>query len=164
MKLSTLLEDKVPGPRKFGSNWVPKPHYQADRKIVGGPVALWMDKIGVTAADLEEARKEVMKLQSYKDLVKIAPEMTSDTQKKNGMFAFKKANTKSKNISAPAMFYSVAANGQIRYDEKKEVGASRGKLASPKPSLVAGSPVKSLIKIYDNSFKRVIELVEKGSK
>lgn len=158
-ELTTLLEAQVPGPRKatHGSDWSKAPHYDAERKHVGGHVADWMDKIGVTDTDLAEARRLVMKLDSYKDLIAMTSDITSRNQKRFGLFAFDRKSEGRITRYANKHMYTVAANGQIRYD-----GSSRGKLSSPKPRLIAGDTVKSLVSIYDHAFKALSGIVKKN--
>jgi hypothetical protein len=86
-------------------------------------------------------------------------EKTSAAQGKNGTFTFTKPQGRANSDEK----YMVYANGQIR---SSSIGmwnsdARPTRLKSPKPHLVAGSAVKSLIKIYDGAFKELAAKISK---
>jgi tRNA G10 N-methylase Trm11 len=125
---------------------VMKPHYDPVLKTAGGPVKEWLKKMGVEPEHIVDAMEEAKKLPSYKKLLDKFSNSSSEKLDKNGTFTF----------AGDTMKYSVYANGVIRQERNKERGSYNHyitKLAAPKPALVHGSPVKSLIKIYDNAFK-----------
>ena len=104
----------------------------------------------VTPEDVKAAYEEAMKLPSFAELKKVFRATTNATLMKNGTFQFH--NLKSKKT------YSVYGNGVIR--QEKSTGRSSvnhyiTRLKAPKPALVHGNPVKSLVKIYDNAFKEL---------
>lgn len=130
-----------------------KPHYNDEDKTPGGSVKDWFKAMKVEPKDLEDAYKAAMQLPSFKKLEKDFRAITNDKLKKNGTFQF--ANIES------GMTYSVYGNGVIRQERSKRGGMNHyiTRLKAPKPALVHGSPMKSLVKIYDNAFK---ELASKG--
>lgn len=140
--------------------------YDNKKKQLKGTTKEWMASIGVSKEDIVEARAKALDLPSYKSLVKIVgDDISTDAMKKNGSFVFKRGDDGEK--------YNVYANGQIRASSmetnagwtngpiEKTGGVNQTKLASPKPRLKHGDPVKSLVMIYDGAFK---ELAKKASK
>ena len=130
-----------------------KPHYQADLKTPGGSVKDWFKAMGVEDSHVKEAMEAAKNLPSYKKLSGMFTVKGGDRLDKNGTFSF---------VSANKNTYSVYGNGVIRQEApRKGMNHYITKLKAPKPALVHGSPVKSLIKIYDNAFK---ELASKNLK
>lgn len=130
-----------------------KPHYQDDLKTPGGSVKDWFKAMGVEPDHVKEAMTAAKQLPSYKKLTDKFDVKGGDRLDKNGTFSFTAAN---KNV------YSVYGNGVIRQEAPRNgMNHYITKLKAPKPALVHGSPVKSLIKIYDNAFK---ELASKNLK
>jgi len=128
------------------------PHYQDDLKTPGGSVKDWFKAMGVEADHIKEAMEAAKQLPSYKKLAGMFKVKGGDRLDKNGTFSF----TTDKNT------YSVYGNGVIRQEATRQgINHWITKLKAPKPALVHGSPVKSLIKIYDNAFK---ELASKNLK
>lgn len=128
-----------------------KPHYQPGTKTPGGSVKDWFKAMNVSQADVDEAVKLVVELPSYKKLLSNSF-VANKTAKlaKNGTFQFKHDN---------GNIYSVYGNGVIRQENPKNrsvVSHQITKLKAPKPALVHGNPVKSLLKIYDNAFKELV--------
>jgi hypothetical protein len=126
------------------------PGYDEDTKKVIGLVKDWMARIGATAEDIAAAMEQAKELPSFSQLK--AYNKTTAREAKNGTFSFVKPH--------PVTYaggrrggeqYSVYANGQIR----ASAGNYQTKLKSPKPALVAGDAVKSLVKLYDNAFKEL---------
>jgi hypothetical protein len=131
------------------------PGYDDDAKIVVGQVKDWMARIGATAEDIAEAVKQAKELPSYSQLKSY--DKSTPREAKNGTFSFKKPQRDEKTDEK----YMVYANGQIR---SSSLGGGYGseppkhaptRLKSPKPALVAGDAVKSLVKIYDGAFKEL---------
>ncbi len=136
-----------------------KPHYQEDNKTPGGSVKSWFKAMGVEDSHVKEAMEAAKQLPSYKKLLEKFKAKGGARLDKNGTFAFESEKS----------VYSVYGNGVIRQESVTKqkpgtpawTGKSRGlnhfitKLKAPKPALVHGSPVKSLIKIYDNAFKEL---------
>lgn len=128
------------------------PHYNATLKRPGGSVQDWYDKMGVEPEHVKEAVSKAKELASYKALAKELKAGEGEKQRKNGTLGF----------TTDEATYYVYGNGVIRRESKEHRSSSRPagwttKLRAPKPALVAGSPVKSLVKIYDNAFKELIK-------
>lgn len=126
-----------------------KPHYQELRKTPGGSVKDWFKAMGVEDEHVKAAMDEARQLDSYKKLASMfTVKFGGALLNKNGTFSFRSANNNS---------YSVYGNGVIRQEGPRRGYANHfiTKLKAPKPALVHGSPVKSLVKIYDNAFKEL---------
>lgn len=131
------------------------PGYDDDAKIVIGHVKDWLARLEATPEDVAEAIKQAKQLPSYSQLRSY--DMSTEREAKNGTFSFKKPQRNEKTDEK----YIVYANGQIRSSSK---GGGYGdvpprhaptRLKSPKPTVIAGDPVKSLVKIYDGAFKEL---------
>lgn len=126
-----------------------KPHYQELRKTPGGSVKDWFKAMGVEDEHVKAAMDEARQLDSYKKLASMfTVKFGGSLLNKNGTFSFRTANNNS---------YSVYGNGVIRQEGPRRGYANHfiTKLKAPKPALVHGNPVKSLVKIYDNAFKEL---------
>ena len=135
--------------------------YDDEEKIVKGTVKDWMKRLGVTPEDLKAAVKEAQKLESYKQLDHLAPDVTNAAEEKNGTFTFKKVVK----YGSGEPRWHVYSNGLIRYSAVSEFGVRKPtRLMSPKPRLVAGKTVESLVKIYDGAFKELLAKVKKAYK
>ena len=126
-----------------------KPHYNEVDKTPGGSVKDWFKAMKVEPKDVEEAYKAAQQLASFKKLAKDFRAISNAKLAANGTFQF--ANLKTKKL------YSVYGNGVIRQENSDRRGINHyiTRLKAPKPALVHGSPVKSLVKIYDNAFKEL---------
>lgn len=153
MKVQDLFEAKrAPTDKGYRT-----PGYNADTKHVQGTVADWIARLGATADDIKSAMTQAMKLPSFKAIEMYAS--TSPGEKKNGTFSFQKPNRDASRDEK----YMVYANGQIR---SSSIGTWDSvvrptRLKSPKPHLVAGSAVKSLVTIYDGAFKELAAKISK---
>jgi hypothetical protein len=155
MKIKELMEAKrVPTDKGYYT-----PGYDPERKQIVGTVKDWMARLGVTKDDLEAAIKQAKELSVYKDLR--AVDVSTDAERANGTFSFKKPGATHEDV------YTVYANGQIRTSAKTSWmnGERRpSRLKAPKPRLVAGDAVKSLVKIYDGAFKEVVSKMAERAK
>lgn len=131
------------------------PGYNDSTKTVVGKVKDWMARINATPEDIAAAIKQARELPSYSQLKSY--DKTTPREAKNGTFSFKKPVRSEERDEK----YMVYANGQIRsssltgYDDNGAAEHRPTQLKSPKPALVAGDPVKSLVKIYDGAFKEL---------
>lgn len=137
--------------------------FDPERKHIEGPVKEWLKAIGADADDVREAFYKAKALTSYKDVVNnLSFELIGGPNAvRNGTFTFKN-NDKAANAEQ----YLVYANGQIRYHSGSswmahDKSRNFGKLKSVKPALVAGDPVASLVKMYDNAFKELLKKYKK---
>jgi hypothetical protein len=152
MKVQDLFEAK----RVATDKGYYTPGYDAEEKNIRGTVKDWMARLGATPSDIEDACWKAKELPSYAALKEF--DKTTAGEKKNGTFSFKKPGGTEKRDEK----YMVYANGQIRSSAKGWHGEHRPtRLMAPKPRLVAGDVVKSLVKIYDGAFK---ELASKMAK
>lgn len=136
------------------------PGYDTDTKNVQGTVKDWLARLGATADDIADAMAQAMKLPSFKAIEMYAS--TSPGEKKNGTFSFQKPNRDASRDEK----YMVYANGQIRSSStgRWNNDARPTRLKSPKPHLVAGSAVKSLVTIYDGAFKELVKKIDQRVK
>lgn len=141
-----------------------KPGYDAKSGNMIGTQADWMKALGVTKDDIVAARPKAKELPSYKKLLDLVKDISTDRLVKNGTFYFEKPDATHKDK------YMVYANGQIRSQAHTSAWGSSAisrdpqaptRLVSPKPRLKHGDPVQSLVLIYDGAFK---ELIKKAAK
>jgi hypothetical protein len=127
------------------------PGYDAENKHPVGHVKDWMKRMGVEKDHLDAAMEKAKQLPSYKAISQ--HDKSTPGEKKNGTFSFHKPGA----TSARAEKYMVHAHGMIRSSSKNSImGDERPtRLKSPKPRLVAGDPVKSLVSVYDGAFKEL---------
>jgi hypothetical protein len=164
MKLDVILEKT--------SSYIP--HYNADTKVVGGSAEEWQQRIGITKENRDEITKkalqELKKTKTWKDAEALGlSDVTTDRELKLGTIALK-TNVKESDRyrkwakSHPNWFrrdltyvYNIYGSGQIRQYRKGDSSSKAGitRLASPKPKLVAGNPVKSLASVWENALKEV---------
>ena len=160
MKVAELLVEKY---SKSTDKGYYAPHYAKNTKHIGGTVEDWMARLGVESSDIKDAVEQAKSLASYKDVIGVAGDVTTAREAKNGTFSFQHPGSVLKDAK-----YHVYASGQIRMsaEASQRWSAEKGerrptRLASPKPRLVHGDAVKSLVKIYDGAFK---ELASKAKK
>jgi hypothetical protein len=132
------------------------PGYDEEEKNIRGTVKDWMARLGATKEDIAAAVAQAKDLDSYAKLVSF--DKSTGTEQKNGTFSFKKPGAGHRDEK-----YMVYANGQIRSSSLNSMDGEHRptRLKAPKPRLVAGDAIKSLVKIYDGAFK---ELASKMSK
>jgi hypothetical protein len=138
MKVTELLLELHKNPLAY------RPQYDGKTKSVMGAAADWFKLMGVTPEHIKKAMDQARKLPEYKAIVVGAPESPSPQSAKFGTFSF----TIGRDETA-----LVSAMGQIRYQS----GASRGRVASPKPSMVHGDPVAGLVKTYKLAFAELVK-------
>ena len=175
MKVKDLLNEGMKG---YG------PRYDDDQKIMFGAVSDWLEKMGVSKADLATAVAKIKKDPLMKELADAGLQyVEKPASEKRGTLTFKVKRThpgqevvggkwvkvagKDKSYDT---FYQVYANGQIRHGGSSNFYANRPqdkvtgdstihsqtRLQSPKPRLKAGDPVESLLMIYKNSLSEVL--------
>jgi hypothetical protein len=137
------------------------PGYNADDKNIRGTVKDWMARLGASKDDIAAAVAQAKELGSYSKLASF--DKSTAAEQKNGTFSFKKPNPKNYGGRDSDEKYIVYANGQIRSSSLNSTAGDHRptRLKAPKPRLVAGDAIKSLVKIYDGAF---IELASKISK
>lgn len=138
------------------------PGYDEEAKRVVGHVNDWMARLGASKEDIAAAVDKAKSLPSYAKLKEMEfVDKSSAGERKNGTFAFLKPHRQSDDQK-----YLVYANGLIRSSvaDRWGGGAKPTRLTGPKPRLVAGNPIESLVKIYDGAFKELALKVEKIKK
>ena len=153
MKVQELLEGATYG----------KPYYDEKRGTILGGQKQWLESIGATKDDVKAAIAEFKKSAVFKKAEK-AGLIYNATKKEeaNGTLSFAQAGFKD--------IYNIYANGQIRtynssgnwlgVDPKTRIT----RLKSPKPKLVAGDAVKSIISTYTQALEEVLAKFKKKSK
>lgn len=154
MKVIELLE---------GATYVRKPHYDEERGVMLGGQKQWLEALGATKEDVKKAVAEFKKSALFKK-AEAAGLVYSATKKEedNGTLAFQQDGFDG--------IYNIYANGQIRtyngagnwLNITPKTRATR--LKSPKPKLVAGDVVKSLVSTYEQAVEEVIAKFKKKSK
>lgn len=152
MKVQDLFEAK----RVATDKGYYTPGYDDEEKNIRGTVKDWMARLNATPEDIASAVAQAKELSSYAKLKEF--DKTTAGEKKNGTFSFKKPGAGARDEK-----YMVYANGQIRSSSLNSMDGEHRptRLKAPKPRLVAGDAVKSLVKIYDGAFK---ELASKMAK
>lgn len=150
MKVSELLTEAYSKSTDKGHS---APSYDQQTKILSGTVKDWMSRIGASSEDIASAIQQAKDLPSYKDLVGMVGDSSTAGSLKNGTFNFRHPKDPAK------AKYMVYANGQLRATSPDTMWGTQddrpSRMTSPKPRLVHGDPVKSLVKIYDQSFKEL---------
>lgn len=133
------------------------PGYDPEAKIIIGSVKDWLARMNATKADVADAVKQAKELPSYAAILELGAKVKGNAQQvANGTFVFSKPHAK----EYPAQ-YIVYANGQIRSASRNRWGnVVPTRLKTPKPRLVAGDPVASLVKIYDGAFKELVNKIK----
>jgi hypothetical protein len=150
MKVQDLFEAK----RVATDKGYYTPGYDEEEKNIRGTVKDWMARLGATKEDIAAAVAQAKDLDSYAKLVSF--DKSTGAEQKNGTFSFKKPNSDDRDET-----YLAYANGQIRSSSRSggfngdEAKHRPTRLKAPKPRLVAGDPIKSLVKIYDGAFKEL---------
>lgn len=160
MKVSELLtEAREPTDKGYYT-----PAYDAERKILIGTVKDWLARLKIEPADIKEAIKLAKQLPSYEALADA--DVTTAAEAKNGTFSFEHPSMRDLKASMWDGKYHVYANGQIRMSSLNTRSGDRRptRLATPKPHIVAGDPVKSLVAIYNTAFKEVAKKAAKVMK
>ena len=155
MKVSELLNEK----REPTDKGYYTPGYRDDKKLIVGTVQDWLARLKVEPEHIKQAMELAKDLPSYKDLVSTVKDITSTSEAKNGTFSFKRPS-----LHSAAAKYHVHANGLIRQSDFNEFTGVRmpTRMTSPKPHIVAGDPVKSLVAIYNTAFKALAEKAKKA--
>ncbi len=142
MKLTELLTE--------GSPLARKPQYDASAKKVLGAADAWFEKIGVTPDDVKAALVKVKQTPEFKAITAVAPYITKN--EKMGTLVFGLGGRGGREMA------TVTALGQIRFQDGPSESLTRYRVNSPKPALVHGKPVESLLKTYKAA---LIELAKK---
>lgn len=134
------------------------PGYDADDKVIVGSVKDWLDRGGVEPEHVKKAMAEIRKSELWKELQDAGLKHDPSQRKEaNGTFNFRITRSYPDGKTAKGT-YQVYANGQIRstgFSQPWRDGAQT-KLVSPKPRMVAGDPVASLVKTYTAALKELL--------
>lgn len=134
--------------------------YDPKRGIMTGDVKKWLEKAGIKSGDKEffnKALKELKKTHAWDVITEMGVKYDStDRELANGTLSFNMFD-EDKNR------YKIYGNGQIRIESKKgRYGISAPtRLKTPKPTMVVGDPLKSILKTWENS---LWELIDKHKK
>jgi hypothetical protein len=159
MKVSEIFESK--------SYYLPS--YKKELGIVRGAVTDWLNRLGIEQGDLSffnEALDKLKKTQTWKDALELGLEFNStDRELQNGTLSFKQnikySNGKDTNDN---YVYKIYGNGQIRQQSNPNYFTGKivpYRLKSPKPKIVAGNPLKTMVSLWENALKEVINKFEK---
>ena len=115
--------------------------YDGDLKRVMGDTRAWLEKAGIGPHDVKQAMIRIKELPEYEKIVAGVKNIATAKQEANGSLVF--------TPESGEWIAHVSAMGQIRF--ASPAGWRRGmqefhRLASPKPGLVHGNPVASLVK------------------
>jgi hypothetical protein len=164
MKVNELFEAQGSpgqgGKLKGGAYYAPQ--YDDEEKILRGSVADWLDKMGVTPADVAQAVEAVKKdplVAQMKD--EGLTLMSKPASEKRGTLNFMVTRKYPGHEYRTA--YQVHANGQVRSGQvrRNEVKYIT-RLQSPKPRMKAGDPVGSLVMIYRAAMEEVLKKWKKA--
>lgn len=125
--------------------------YDGDLKRVMGDTRAWLEKSGIGPHDVKQAMIRIKELPEFERIIAGVDYISTARQEANGslVFAPKAGSLSRAEYAHIAWVAHVSAMGQIRF--ASPAGWRRGmqefhRLASPKPGLVHGNPVASLVK------------------
>jgi len=137
------------------------PHYNDEDKRQVGYTKDWLDQLGVTQADIDQAIVKAKQTKAFKDLIEAGFKYDGTKRtEKNGTLRFALPIF----LDVPAghrkrtgeRWYQIMANGLIRQeDETKGVLKGRGPMKSPKTRVVPGNAVKSLVRTYETAMEEL---------
>lgn len=158
MKVEDLLEAYDPSFRKDNPN--------SEHGRIRGTISDWLKGMGVTSEDVAKAYTEIKRSPEYKAILALGmKDESTDREKKTGTLNFKgkikEAYSYSKKIYNNNMQYKVLPHGKIDYSQGPSQFADRprGDRAVPKPTMVVGDPVKTVVKTMTNALKRLHQLI-----
>ena len=144
--------------------------YDPKRGVLGGDVKKWLDKAGIKSGDKEffnTVLKELKKTRAWDVISEMGAKYDStERELANGTLAFNMYD-EDKNR------YKIYGNGQIRMESKKgRYGiCTPTRLKTPKPTMVVGDPLKSILKTWENALwelinkhKKKLDKIEKTGK
>lgn len=155
MKVRELLQEKA------GASY--KPRYDADLGIMRGSALDWLDSIGAKEDDIKKALDRLKATPLFRNEL---PKMgiiydPTPIKEKKGTLQFKVTTLTShtnpaKVFNTTTMTYSIYANGQIRQSGSKDPNEAHTRLKAPKPSLIAGNVVGSIVKTWTGSLEELL--------
>ena len=159
MKVNEILSE--------GMAYLSKPFYNADKGTILGGNEKWLKTINATKDDVASAVALFKKSEMFKKAIDAGLVFVSTKQElANGTLAFKqKIGQKSKagEDKEDKYVYNIYTNGQIRQYPDMKIWSGKNpkttvtRLKSPKPKLVAGDPVKSIVATYEQAVAEVLK-------
>lgn len=148
------------------------PAYKEDQKFMVGSAKDWLKDNEIAPEEVQKAMARVKGSPLFRNDVPAAglEYGSSASQEKNGTFVFKSPSTfrfvGRDKITIPGTIYQVYANGQIRgsYPAGAERKMEQSKLSSPKPKVIPGDRVGTMVATYTASIEEVIKKWKKASK
>jgi hypothetical protein len=114
--------------------------FDGDLKRVMGDTRAWLEKAGIGPHDVRAAMLKIKELPEFEHIAEKVKYISTAKQESNGSLVF----------SAEDWIAHVSAMGQIRFASpsgwRRNAMNTFTRLASPKPGLVHGNPVASLVK------------------
>ena len=167
MKVSELLESRTLLELKSGA-WH-KPGYNKESKTLMGSVKDWLDTVGVTKQELEKAMAQVRGLPLFRNDLPAAGLKYAPSPGKEGRGTFNFEVTRRFTPSNGKAYsykggFQVHANGQIRGSGAAQFGGGENihKLVSPKPRMIPGDNVRSLVKTYTAALEELLSKWKKS--
>lgn len=160
MKVSELLQESN------GAYY--KPTYQTyTGGKIRGSVPDWLKAMGVSKEDVAKAYPQVKKTPEYEAILALGmSDESGDREMKNGTLNFigyvdepRDFGYNIKHVKNNRIRYKVLANGKI--DVVAPNDYNRYDLPVPKPVIVKGDPVQTVVKTMTNSLKRLHEVLSK---
>lgn len=159
MRVSELFEAQgSPGQGgKFQGGAYYAPSYDADAGRLRGSVKDWLAAVNITKEDIAKAMTQVKDSSLFKnEFPKAGLVYTpSAVREKLGTFNFK-VTRKLPDGKSYMTSYQVHANGQIRCSGEGAFSQYTSPLKSPKPRMVAGDPVRSLVSTYTAALEELL--------
>lgn len=145
MKVSELLTEKM--------------EYDPQRGTLVGDTKEWLASAGINIGDKEffkSALEQLKKTNTWKELEKTNLKYVG-TQRElaNGTLSF--------NVPRDSKKYIIHGHGQIRL-QSLDYPETRTRLKSPKPKLVVGNPMKSMVSTWENSLSELLNKHKKKIK
>jgi|SRR5579859_1922003 len=140
--------------RGVAGNATHEPSYNEKSRSLQGRVKDWHKLMGVSDKDVATAHREISSSKQYLDLIHAGmTDISTPQQKKNGTFNF--------SVKDEPGSYQVYGNGQLRHMKPLMGYGGYGRLkhqlvASLRPTIIAGDPVKSLLKTYEAAMEKML--------
>lgn len=165
MKVQELFEAYTPPVknRKLGFRNKGEKVAVGKQGIPIGGTKEWLKAFGATAEHIEQALRQLRQSGVVKRLAALGlHDESSERHHKNGSMMFVGTigeGLKGMKPRVRRLKFTIQANGKI--DEGSPDDSSRGPINAPKPRIVPGDPVSSIVKSMEASMEKVVTTMEK---
>jgi len=142
-----------------------KPKYDDDAKVLRGSTIDWMKELRITPEDIQQAISKFKQTRTFKQTVpgaKLKYDPSPIREKKGTLnFSFKYIADNGRECDGA---YQIHANGQIRGSAPRnwaDNGEATYRIVSPKPRMIVGDNVQSLVNIYSAAAEKMADTFKK---